>query len=45
VSKNLATPLEIYTQFWSKNLEGRHLLEDLGADVRIILKWIAKKLV
>jgi len=31
---------EMYTKFWLGNLKGRGLLEDLGIDWRILLKWI-----
>jgi hypothetical protein len=34
---------EVHTRFWWENLrEGDHF-DDLGIDVRIILKWILKK--
>jgi hypothetical protein len=29
---------------WSENLNGRHDLEDIGEDARVILEWILKKL-
>jgi hypothetical protein len=31
------------TKFWSRNLRETDHLEYLGADERIILKWISKK--
>jgi hypothetical protein len=27
------------TKFWSENLKGGHLFEDLGVDGRVMLKW------
>jgi hypothetical protein len=29
--------------FWLENMKGRDHLEDVGIDVRIILKWIMKQ--
>jgi hypothetical protein len=34
--------MKMHTKFWSGNLKGRHHLEDLGVDRRIVLKWILK---
>jgi hypothetical protein len=34
----------VCTGFWWRNLRGSDLLEDLGIDGRIILKWIFKNL-
>jgi hypothetical protein len=34
---------EVHTGFWWGDLRERDHLEDLGVDVRIILKWIFKK--
>jgi hypothetical protein len=33
---------EMHTGFWRRNLRERDHLEDIGVDVRIILKWIFK---
>jgi hypothetical protein len=33
----------MHTKFWWENLMGRDHSEDLGIDVRIILKWILGK--
>jgi hypothetical protein len=30
----------MHTKFWSKNLKGRDLLEDLGIDGMVVLEWI-----
>jgi hypothetical protein len=35
---------KVCTGFWWEELRERDHLEDLGVDVRIILKWISKKL-
>jgi hypothetical protein len=35
--------IRIYTKFWLEILKGRDNLEELGTDVRIILKWILEK--
>jgi hypothetical protein len=35
----------MHTGFYSENLKGRDLLEDLGKDKSIILKWILRKYV
>jgi len=35
---------EVHTEFWRGNQWERDNLEDLGLDVRVILKWIFKKL-
>jgi hypothetical protein len=34
--------VEVRTGFWLKNLRQRDLLEDLGIDGGVILKWIVK---
>jgi len=34
---------EAYTGFWWGNMKGTDHLEDLGVDMRIILKWIFRK--
>jgi hypothetical protein len=31
------------TKFWSENVKGRELLEELGVEGRIIIDWITKK--
>jgi hypothetical protein len=31
---------KMHTKFWLESLEGRHHMEDLGVNGRIILKWI-----
>jgi hypothetical protein len=36
---------EVHTGLWWGNLGDRDRLEDIGLDVRIILKWISKKYV
>jgi hypothetical protein len=36
---------EVNTGLWWGNLRDRDRLEDIGLDMRIILKWIAKKYV
>jgi hypothetical protein len=33
----------MYTIFWSENLKGRDLSEELGIDGRIILEWVSGK--
>jgi hypothetical protein len=35
----------MHTNFWLPSLKGRDNSEDLGADERIILKWILRKFV
>jgi len=34
---------EMHTKFWSENLKGRDLSENLGLDWKIILEWILDK--
>jgi hypothetical protein len=34
---------KINAEYWSANLKGKDLGEDLGVDDKIILKWILKK--
>jgi len=34
---------EMHAEFWWENPKEREHFEDLGADARIILKWIFKK--
>jgi hypothetical protein len=34
---------EMYTVFWSENLKGSGLSEDIGIDGKIILEWILEK--
>ena len=34
---------EVHRQFWWGNLRQRDHLKDVGADERIILKWLFKK--
>jgi hypothetical protein len=33
----------VHTKFWSENLKGRDVSEDLGVDGKIILEWILGK--
>jgi len=33
----------MHKKFWSKNMKGKDLLEDLGVYKKIILKWILEK--
>jgi hypothetical protein len=33
----------MHTKFWSENVKGKDHSEDVGADRRIILKWILEK--
>jgi hypothetical protein len=33
----------VRTRFWWEELRERDYLEDLGVDVRLILKWISKE--
>lgn len=35
---NTRKRVEVNTEFYSENLKGKHYLEDLGKDMRIILK-------
>ena len=34
---------EVYTWFWWEDIKERNHLEDLGLDVKLILKWVFKK--
>jgi hypothetical protein len=34
---------KMHIEFWRGNLGERHNLEDLGVDVRIMLRWIFRK--
>jgi hypothetical protein len=34
---------EIHTNFWSENLKEKDMLENLGVDGRVIIKWIVEK--
>ena len=40
--KHVWESVDVHTRFWWKNLRQRYLLEDLGIDRSIILKWIVK---